>query len=112
MITNIDQTEYSDAVHMAAQLGRLDFISALLAIIGFAMILGGIFTFFHYRNLAKKEAIREARIHAKEVAEEAANRYLQSELPNLLEEYANIFGFGTTTDDQANTIAEAQEEEE
>jgi len=111
MLATVDKSEYADSIHMAAQLGRLDFISALLAVIGFAMVLGGIFTFVHYRNVAKDEAVKEAKKHAKQVAEETANRYLQAELPELLKAYAPVFGVQSISDKDADTIASAQEEE-
>lgn len=105
-----------DAISIAAQLGRLDFVSALLAIIGVALVLGGLFTFLHFRNVAKDEACKEAERHAKIVAERVANEYLQAELPALLEEYRRFMeaqNANASTDgdgDYADEIADAQEE--
>ena len=103
-----------DAVSVAAQLGRLDFVSALLAIIGVALVLGGLFTFLHFRNVAKAEASKEAGIQAKLVAERVANEYLQAELPALLDEYKKFMEAQNVNtegdDDFADAIADAQEE--
>lgn len=104
-----------DAISVASQLGRLDFVSALLAIIGVALVLGGLFTFLHFRNVAKEEACKEAERHAKIVAERVANEYLQAELPALLEEYRRFMeaqnGNNVDNDDDfADEIADSQEE--
>ena len=101
---------YHDAVHMAAQLGRLDLVSALIAIIGIALVVGGLFAYFDIRATAKRIARDEARSLAQELVERRANEYLQAELPGLLEEYSYLFGSGSTSDDEADEIAEAQEE--
>jgi hypothetical protein len=75
-----------DAVECAAQTGRLDLVSILLACIGILMALGGIYGFFNVRSKASDIA----ETIAKSVAEEAANNYLQEQLPNILEAYEDL----------------------
>lgn len=106
-----------DAICVGAQLGRLDFVSALLAIIGLVLVLGGIFAFLNFRSLAKKTACEEAEKHAKTTAERVANEYLQAELPDLLQAYKKFLEeSGDNTDgesdwdDAADAIADSQEE--
>lgn len=45
--------ELCDATAVAAQLGRLDFVSALMAMIGIVLVLGGIFSFFIFEMSRK-----------------------------------------------------------
>jgi len=61
--------QVTDATHVAAQLGRLDLVSLLLAIIGVVWLLGGVFAFLNFRAIAKKQATDEATKIAEEVAE-------------------------------------------
>ncbi len=82
-----DTSQCADAISVAAQMGRLDLISALLALIGIALVLAGVFAFMHFRDVAKKTACEESEKHAKIVAERVANEYIQQELPALLEAY-------------------------
>lgn len=80
---------YRDALHMAMELGRLDLISAILAIIGILIGILAIvgFGYIHYR--VDKIASDRADEVAKEVAEEynkkrdleESNREKQSEMP-------------------------------
>ena len=99
-----------DAIAIASQLGRLDLVSLLLAVIGLILVIGGVFAFLNLRSVAKKVACEEARERAKEFAEKAANEYLQAELPDLLKEYSHLFGGNNISDDTADDIANAQEE--
>lgn len=84
----------SDAICVAGQLGRLDFVSALLAGVALVVAVGGVVAFFNFRSLARRQAEDEARRIAAEIAEVAANKYIQGELPRLLEEYRALAANG------------------
>lgn len=75
-----------DAVNYAAQLGRLDFISALLAAIGLALVLSGIFAFFHFKSEAKKaaEAVAIASI------DDAVSKYLEKNMLSVIEKVRDM----------------------
>lgn len=95
-----------DSVHYAAEIGRLDFISALLAIIAIGLALAAIYSFVHFRNVAGSQARETAERIAHEVAEKQANEYIQRELPKILASYSAILG---VDDETANAIASEQE---
>ena len=69
----------ADVIAYAAQIGRLDFISAVLATLGLLFVLAGTFAFIHFRGIAKKQAEETAKTIAREVAERVANEYMQKE---------------------------------
>lgn len=99
-----------DAVGCASQLGRLDLVSVLLAILGLLLALAGVVAFFDLRKAAKDRATEVARVEAERAAEGAAVRYLEAELPRLVEEYMELAA-NAATDEAANQIALAQEDE-
>ena len=101
-------TKAQDAVAYAAQTGRLDFVSLILAAIGLILVIGGIFAFFNFRMIVKTHAINEATKIAEATAERVTNEYLQKELPDLLHEYRSFFDSENLTDDDANQMAGAQ----
>ena len=98
-----------DAVCLAAQLGRLDLISALLAIIGLAIVLGGVFAFMNFKSIARRQAEKEAKEVAAAVAERIANEYMQGEGLAIIQSYLELSD-STTSDEEAQRIAEAQEQ--
>lgn len=100
-----------DALEVAAQLGRLDFASLLLAIVSTILVLGGIFAFINFRSIAKAQAVEEARKTAEATAERVTNEYLQRELPDLLEAYRSFLDSNDVTDDAANQMANAQDDD-
>ncbi|WP_317056150.1 hypothetical protein [Roseovarius rhodophyticola] len=102
----------ADAISIAAQLGRLDLMSLLLAAIGLILVLGGLFAFLNFRGIAKAQATLEATKVAEEVAERVANEYLQKELPDVVKAYREMMDSDGTTDEDANRFAEAQEDAE
>lgn len=100
-----------DATSVAAQLGRLDLVSLLLALIGLALVLGGIFAFVNFRSLAKNQVEKEAKEVAESVAEREANKYLQRELPSMIKAYRDMIADSERmTDRSASEMAEAQED--
>ena len=112
--------DYVDSIAMAAQLGRLDFVSALLGGIGVLLVLGGIYGFFNFRAIAKSQAtevakgiIEETRKNAEDIAERTANEYVQENLPDIVEEYLSmsLFDVNDWVDDIADSQAQTEEEE-
>ena len=99
--------EYIDSIQYAAQLGRLDFISALLAALGIIMVFGGLFAFINIRSKAEQAAEEIATAKAEEVA----NIYLQNSLPMIIEAYDDFIENHVNAS-LANQIAEAQERNE
>ena len=99
-----DQTV--DAVLRAAQLGRLDLVSLLLAVLGILIALAAFYTFMNVRSIARNQATEVAEQVSREIAEDVANQYLQVELPNILSSNLELFrGVG---DRSAGGVAEAQ----
>lgn len=109
MATEIQQyQQFNDAVHVAAQLGRLDFISALMAITAILLALIGVCAFFSIRRDAKITAKETAEEIAAGVAERTANAYMQAKLPEIIDSYRNFINDGVNRT-IADEIANAQE---
>lgn len=72
------RTQPDDALRAALQLGRLDAVTAILAGLGLVIVFGGVFSFVHYRNVAREQA-RET---AAKVAERVAKRVLAYGTPD------------------------------
>ena len=104
--------ETVDTIAIAAQLGRFDLVSLLLAAIGLILVLGGLFAFFNFRAIAKTRATEEASKVAEAVAERVANEYLQKELPDVMKAYREMMDSEAVTDEVADQLANAQEEGE
>ena len=98
-----------EAMEVAAQLGRLDFASLLLAIVSLILVLGGVYAFINFRAIAKAHAVAEATKVAEATAERVTNEYLQRELPDLLDAYRSFLDSGDVSDEDADDMAEAQE---
>ncbi len=105
-----------NSIQYAAQLGRLDFVSALLGCIAIILALGGIFAFINIRSSAKKTAKETAKETAEEIAEKAACSYIENNLPSIVDAYLdcidnhaknNAKNYINAT--KANQIAQAQE---
>ena len=106
-----DVQNAGDAIHIAAQLGRLDFISALLAVVALILGLSAIPTFWYLRMRAREVA--EARIAEfteglDERIEREAISKMEKELPILVEQYMELME-NAVTDQQADEIADAQD---
>lgn len=108
--------DYADSIAMAAQLGRLDFASALLAVGGLALgvvavalLLGGIFAWNYFHEVAKSQATIEATRIAEELAERKANEYLQDNLHVIVDAYMSMFE--RMVNDRADDIAGSQEDQ-
>ena len=98
-------------VEFAAQTGRLDFVSLILASIGIILVFGGLFSFVNFRSLAKKQAEEVATKVAEEKAEQAANEYLQRELLKLVNQYMEFTRIEPFSNDDADEIASAQDKQ-
>ncbi|MBF9059105.1 hypothetical protein HKCCSP123_07910 [Rhodobacterales bacterium HKCCSP123] len=99
----------TSVVEFAAQTGRLDFVSLLLAIVSTILVLGGIFAFLNFRSIARTQAIAQAKETAEATAERVTNEYLQRELPDLMEAYRSFLGSEDVTDEVADRMAVAQD---
>ncbi len=95
-----------DVIQYSMQIGRLDFVSALLACVSVLMVFGGIFAFINIKD--KSKSIAEE--IASEKAEEVANKYLQDNLPMIIEAYDEFIEHQVNAS-VANNIALAQENE-
>ena len=100
---------FIDTTAAAAQLGRLDLVSLLLAAIGVILVLGGVFAFMNFRAIARSQSKDEAAKVAKEVAERTANEYLQRELPDVIKAYRDMMDEEGLSDDDTNRFAVAQD---
>lgn len=104
-----DAQDAISSLAAAAQLGRLDFASLLLAIVSLILVLGGLYAFINFRAIAKAQAVKEARAVAQATAERVTNEYLQRELPDLLEAYRSFLDSDDVTDEDADEMASAQD---
>ena len=98
-----------DAVRYAAETGRLDLATALLAAIAVLLALGGLFAFLEVRRSARAAAVVVAKQEAETLAEAAAVAYLERELPRLIQAYEEL-ARNAARDEDADAIAEAQED--
>ncbi len=96
----------SDSLISAHEMGRLDFVTALLAAITILLALGGVFAFVDVRRSARRISEKVAEREARTVAEATAVEYLERELPKLWSEYQELARGGV----EANKIAQAQDE--
>lgn len=81
--------EYRDSLHLAMELGRLDAISALLAILGLGMGLGAIFGFGYLR------------IKAEAVAKEEVRDLLPNMVPPVVASYMGMLDLGPEVEESA-----------
>lgn len=98
---------------MADQLGRLDFISALLAVIALLLGLGAIPLFFHLRTRAKEAAeaaLKDFLEGLEERIEKEAVSKMEEMLPTLVAQYEALAG-NSVTGTEADAIAGAQDTE-
>lgn len=101
-----------DAISVAGQIGRLDLVSALMAIVAIVLAASAIPMFFYLRyraGVAAREEVTERIDEIVKRVEADANSKLQAMLPTLVEEYMELMR-NSVTDEVANHIAEAQDE--
>ena len=100
-----------DAVAIAAQTGRLDLVTAILAVLALLLGLAAFPLFFYLRYRAEKaakEAVEEVLKGAVERVEREAIFKLEELLPTLVEEYA-LLARGAASGEVADKIAAAQD---
>lgn len=92
-----------------ADIGLLEVVSILLAVLGILMALAAVWAFFNVRATARTAAMAAAKEAAEEIAERCTNEYLQLNIRIILTEYAGL-GLESANDEQADEIAQAQED--
>lgn len=84
---------YVDGIAAAAQLGRLDFVSSLLAIvaIGIAILAIPVYKLIERKCVRiTNERVDEFKKEILESTEKTANEYLQNQLPHMVNEYMDL----------------------
>jgi ABC-type transport system involved in cytochrome bd biosynthesis fused ATPase/permease subunit len=102
-----------DSIANAVQLGRLDFVSALLAMIALLLAVSAFPIFFYLRQRAAtvaREAVKEELAGALERIEASADARIQEMLPGMVEAYFELMKNSISAED-ANEMAAAQESE-
>lgn len=82
VLDNAENANIVDAILVAGQTHRLDFVSVLLAIIAILLALGGLVAFFEVRHRAKVAAEDTARKECRDIAAELLKTYVNDELPD------------------------------
>jgi predicted negative regulator of RcsB-dependent stress response len=80
-----------------------------MAIVGLLLAIGGVATYFNFRNLARKQAREEAENIASQVAEKAAISRIEQLLPQLVEEYGEL-ARSSVTDQIVEQLARSQDD--
>lgn len=102
-----------DVIEYASQIGRLDFLSSVLAVLALILALAAFPIFFFVQHRAKTIAETEARkalAGAVERVEELAISKLESLLPTLVGEYMELVK-NSVSAEEGNLIAEAAAKE-
>jgi hypothetical protein len=105
----VDATGPIDVVHYASQIGRLDFVSAALAVLALILGAGAFPVFFFVQRRAEKiasDAAEDTLIKATERIEREAIARLETMLPRMVEEYMEIVK-NSVSAEAADRIAEA-----
>jgi hypothetical protein len=100
------------AAHLAAQTGRLDLITGVLAALAILIALSAFPLFFYLRYRSEtvaKEAVAEALNGALERVEREAIGRLEADLPRLVADYLRL-AQNAASADVANEIAAAQDD--
>jgi hypothetical protein len=100
---------YNDVVAYAAQTGRLDLVTAVLAAIAILFVFSAFPLFFFIRHRAKQvalDAIEEEINQAETKIEERAISKIESLLPRLIDEYMELVK-NSVSDSNADQIAAA-----
>ena len=96
-----------DQIQLATQMGRLDFLSIVLACLAIIIVFAGIYGFINFRGVARNAA----RDETQKIAERVAVSYLQEQLPQMMDEYRKL-AENAVTAEQADDIAQAQDDNE
>jgi hypothetical protein len=104
----------SDSIQYASQIGRLDFVSALLAIVAIVVGVSALpmFLYLRYRaeDAAKRAIDSQAEILTSRLEDMAVSK-MEEMLPILIYEYRDLAKNAEIGDAQADEIADAQEDE-
>ncbi len=106
-------TQSADAIQIASQLGRLDFISALLAVVALLIAIAAIplFLFLRYRaETVAREEIRAQMEGLTSKLEAETISKMQEMLSTLVKDYMDLAGSQAAVI-QADEIAGAQEDD-
>lgn len=104
----------SDAIQYASQMGRLDFVSALLAIVAIVIGVSAIPMFLYLRHRAEEAARTAINSQAEALEtrlEQMAVSKMEEMLPILINEYRDLAKAAEIGDAQADEIADAQDDE-
>lgn len=85
------------------------FMAVALTCVVVLLALSGLVAYIRVKATAKAIAAAEARATACEIAERAANEYLQAEIPAIIEAYGAL-GQNSVKDELADEVAENQDE--
>ncbi|MGR0277738.1 hypothetical protein ACUM5Y_01675 [Marinomonas dokdonensis] len=111
---------HSDAINIAAQLGRMDMAALAMTIISVVFALLGIFGFMHLKDraefIAKKTTEECFDKHKKEMTstlEKNAVSYMEGVVPDLVSDYVELSqsGIKAENEDMSDDIAPAPDEE-
>lgn len=105
-------TAINSAVQFAAQTGRLDFLSAVLAVLALILGIGAFPVFFFVQRRAEKVAREEVQEILREAVariEAEAISKVEAMLPKLYEEYHEM-AYRAANGDVADAIAAAQDD--
>lgn len=97
----------ADAIGYASQIGRLDFLSAVLAVLALILGLGAFPIFFFVQRRAEeiaRIAVEAKLIGAEENLEKMAIAKLESMLPSLIDDYMELVK-NSATDEMGDEIA-------
>jgi len=100
-----------DSIQYALQIGRLDFLSAILAVMAFLGAIGIFPMFYYLRGRAASVARDEVNLALEGIentVEKLAVSKMEELLPTLIEEYGR-FAVDTVSNEMADQIAQAQE---
>jgi hypothetical protein len=107
LLADVNSEEKANVLNLAVQIGRLDFVSAILAMFGILVGLAAIFGIVEVRNRAEERA----RLTAKEIAENvaiiAAREEVQRSLPSIVRREAlsvKMFSEGEPSDSEINDL--------
>jgi ABC-type multidrug transport system fused ATPase/permease subunit len=81
--------EYRDSIDIAVQLGRLDFISILLAILAAAITIASLIGFGYMRWRADEIAVETATKVADKIARETVQKYIDNQGRKVIERSSN-----------------------
>lgn len=115
VVSNIQSVGgHADAIYIAAQLGRLDFVSVMLALIGAVFL----FAAFPFAKLVENSCINSVEKELQDKYEEfereirrkiekdvipgiekSANEYLQATIPDMFTDYTDFFDSGKSDSD-------------